>query len=59
MPTAPTFARYDFHDMMTIARNIRLAKQAGAPESVKELIEEATINPILRAELARNLGVTL
>ena len=48
---------YDFHTMMDIEQDIRRAKQAGAPESVRELIEEATINPITREQLAHRLGV--
>jgi len=57
MDRATALKLFRFDVMMDIARDIRIAKRQGAPESVQELIEEMTSNPVTREQLAHQLGV--
>ena len=57
MDRATALKLFRFDVMMDIARDIRIAKRQGAPESVQDLINEMTSNPVTREQLAHQLGV--
>jgi hypothetical protein len=57
MDRATALKLFRFDIMMDIARDIRIAKRQGAPESVQDLINEMTSNPVTREQLAHQLGV--
>lgn len=57
MDRATALRLFDFSTMVVIAHDIRHSRVTGTAEEMVGLIEEATINPVMREQLAQFLGV--